>query len=779
MPRTLPIALAVLLLFAAALPAAGQGLVIVDLPDNHADRITIIAPPRPQPMPRPEPLPRPDIRVAPLQLKSHQVTVTIKDQVATTRVEHVFHNPSGARLEGTFIFPLPGDASIDAFEMDVNGKMTEAELLDAAKARQIYEDIVRSMQDPALLEYTEAGLLKARVFPIEPNADKHVTLEYTQLLEADSGVVEYIYPLASRSFQNVRPSKMALKVELATTAALANVYCPSHELEIKRHGEHKAVAGYESDQLGDGDLKLYFSPKKAKGDVGLTLFTFRDGGQDVLGTDAGYFMLLASPSVDAKDRKPVAKDVVFVLDTSGSMQGQKLKQAKKALKFCIENLNDDDRFQIIRFATDAEPMFDGPVAASEANRAKANGLIDAFKPIGGTAIEEALTKAIEPAAGDVAQRDAGRPYYVIFLTDGKPTIGQTQTDVIVHNAIERFKAQDKVRVFCFGIGTTINTKLLDTISEKTRAVTEYVLPDEDIEVKVSRFYTKISEPVLANPALAVSDAVTLSKVYPKQLPDLFKGDQLVVVGRYTGSGDAALTLAGQVNGHAHKVIDERAFADKSLDHAFLPRLWATRRIGYLLDEIRLGGESDELKDEVVKLARAFGVVTPYTSYLIVEDESRRNVPVAQQTFRELGRDDARKQDAQLSYDAMAEAEAGAGAVRGAQSNASLKSARSAPAATAAADDYAKLAVEPADRARLDTQATVYRNGKTFVLNGGQWTDTDEQARDAEARQVERVVFNSARYFEIVNQDKDAAQWLSVGPNMRVVLADRVIEVVAE
>jgi len=269
-------------------------------------------------------------------------------------------------------------------------------------------------------------------------------------------------------------------------------------------------------------------------------------------------------------------------------------------------------------------------------------------------------------------------------------------------------------------------------------------------------------------------------MYPKTLPDLFAGDQTVIVGRYRNPAEPMqVHLAGTVNGDDQTVTADASFPDRALDHAFLPRLWATRRIGYLLDEIRLSGESDELKDEVVKLARAFGVVTPYTSYLIVEDETRRDVPVAMQTFREIARDERRQAGARASYGGMAEAEAGDTAVRGAQANEALKSARSAPAATAVADDYAKLAVAPADRARLDSQATIHRNGKTFVLNDGRWTDTDEQALPGESREVEQVVFNSDRYFEIVGQDKDAAQWLSVGQHMRVVLEDRVVEVVME
>ena len=764
---------AVLLTVFLIAPAMGQGLIIIDRP--------IPVPPTPPDMIiiRPTPLPGAQPMTHCLQLKQHQVTVTIKDQVATTRIEHIFHNPTGQRLEGHFVFPLPSGANIDRFQMDVNGKMTEAELLDADKARKIYEDIVRSMRDPALLEYAEHGLLKARVFPIEPNSDKRVTLEYTELLESDSGTTAYTYPLAARTVQNAQVGKLALKLNLETTQPLANVYCPSHAVEIKKQGDHKAVIGYESEQLGEGDLKVYFSAEKPEGAVGLTLFTYRDGHADVLGSQDGYFMLLASPVLSA-ERKPSPKDVVFVLDTSGSMQGEKLKQAKKALRFCIENLNDDDRFQIVRFSTDAETLFDGLKPADDEHRGKANGFVDGLKPIGGTAIEEALSKAIEPTT----RRDSQRPYYVIFLTDGRPTIGETATDRIIHNAITRFKAQDKVRVFCFGIGTDINTKLLDKITETTRAVTEYVLPDEDIEIKVSRFYTKISEPVLANPTLAVTGDIKLLKTYPRNLPDVFAGDQLVVIGRYTGSGDAAVTLAGSVAGGEHKVVDDATFAKQSIEHAFIPRLWATRRIGYLLDEIRLRGDNNELKDEVVALARAFGVVTPYTSYLIVEDESRRNVPVAARTMQEIDRDGARRERAGVAYDQMAQAEAGAGSVRGAQSNAVLKSAASAPAA-AEADTYAKLGVEamrPSDgraTAISLTQPSLYRNGKSFVLNGSQWVDTEAQTERAQQLKVERVAFNSDRYFEIVRENKDAAQWLSVGQNLQLVLADRMVEVYVE
>jgi len=247
-----------------------------------------------------------------------------------------------------------------------------------------------------------------------------------------------------------------------------------------------------------------------------------------------------------------------------------------------------------------------------------------LKPIGGTAIYDALHKALALRPGQ-----PGRPFMVIFLTDGKPTIGATDEDQIAAS-VSRDKAGN-TRVFCFGIGTDVNTHLLDKITETTRAFSQYVFPDEDLEVKVSNFFTKVKDPVLADPKLGFGGGLRVTKLYPAPLPDLFKGEQLVLVGRYAGRGDCAIELSGMVNGKVQKFTYEVEFPERAAEHDFIPRLWATRRVGYLLDEIRLHGENKELRDEVTELARAYGIVTPYTAYLIVEDERQRNVPRTAQT----------------------------------------------------------------------------------------------------------------------------------------------------
>ena len=334
------------------------------------------------------------------------------------------------------------------------------------------------------------------------------------------------------------------------------------------------------------------------------------------------------------------------------MVGKKLEQAKKALLFCVENLNDDDRFEIIRFSTETEPLFNTLAEASKGNRARAGDFIKDLKAIGGTAIDDALRKALALRPGSSRREEAetsksetrilkpeiGRPFVVIFLTDGLPTIGVTDENQIVGQV--KLNDGGNVRVFCFGIGHDVNTHLLDKITEETRAFSQYVLPEEDIELKVSNFYAKIKDPVLTNPTLSFTGDIRVTKLYPSPMPDLFKGEQLVLAGRFTGQGASAVVLEGAINGAKKKLTYDVNFSAETTGHDFIPQLWATRRVGYLLEEIRLHGENAELKEEVTELARQYSIVTPYTAYLIVEDEARRGVPILSQTLPQLQQDAA-------------------------------------------------------------------------------------------------------------------------------------------
>lgn len=730
---------------------------------------------------------------APLEVVYHHVEVQIENGVAATEVDQAFYNPSSARLEGEYMFPLPDGAAIDNFSMDVNGKQIQAELLPADKARDIYEDIVRKQRDPALLEYTGRGALRARIFPIEPHSKKQVKLRYTQLIKPDSGLSEYVYPLNTEKFSAKPLKDVSITIDIACDERITTVYSPTHDIEVKhRDDTHVRVSFEARDTRPDTDFKLVFAADGRA--VGMSVLTYRPDPEE-----DGYFMLLASPGAAADESTIQERDICFVVDTSGSMAGAKLKQTKKALQFCLENLNKGDRFQIVRFSTEAESLFDQLVAADEAHLKEAHEYVESFKPIGGTAIAEAL--GVARRLGNEQTRDDDRPYVIIFLTDGQPTVGETSEDAI---AAAQIKSQrTSPRIFSFGIGSDVNTHLLDRISNDTRAFSQYVADEEDIEVKVSTFYTKIKSPVLTGLKLEYADRidhtakVDLRHIYPPQLPDLYAGQTLVVFGRYRGhghNGRVFLQSETPLDEHIAAKVD---FPERDDTHAFIARLWATRRVGWLLDEIRMNGESEELKDEVVTLAREHGIVTPYTAYLILEDEAQREVPMTLRSFRDLEEDElsvSRTRDYYESaqFDSGRLEKAGDRAVANAEATQALKQNASAAGTqidlglakspTVAGQPLAAT-TQPGDALGYKVQQNFtqqVRNvrGKTFYQNGARWTDSEAQAKTAKHPRLiqKQVEFNSDEYFAFLRDHPAAAPWLSLGNEMDLVIGETLYQI---
>jgi Ca-activated chloride channel family protein len=616
-----------------------------------------------------------------------------------------------------------------------------------------------------------------RIYPIEPRSEKRVKLKYTELLPEEGGLLRYLYPLNTEKFSARPLSSVSVKVDVELPEGIRTLWSPSHEVDVRRHGPRRAVAGFEAkDARPDADFQLFVAPA-ASADVSAHVMTYREPGEA-----EGTFLLVLSPSHELAAAKVVRKDVVFVLDTSGSMaEGNKLAQAKKALSFCLKNLNDGDRFEVVRFSTEAEPLFGRLVAASAPNVEEADAFVAGLKPIGGTAIEEALLRALEPLK---AGGEKDRPYAVVFLTDGKPTVGSTNDDEIVGQVV-RGAGERTVRVFSVGIGTDVNAHLLDRLSELTRAASRYVLPKEDLELALSGFYAKISQPVLASPRLGFQGPVRTTKLAPPKLPDLFKGEQVVVLGRYSGAGDVAVTLSGTVNGVPRSFTWKASFPERATAHPFVPRLWATRRVGHLLDRIRLDGENAELRDEVTDLARRYGIVTPWTSFLVLEDEARRGVPANVRTIQAPAGDGRAQVAAAGMYREVREKKSGEAAVGGAQALDALKSARNAAAPSAS--NEAALRVEggveggvvggsPGSARRLvNAQVSRFVNGRTFWQNGSAWVDARVQGLPgARTRQVR---FGSKEYDALLGKHPEASAWLALGRNVQLVLGGEVVEVV--
>jgi Ca-activated chloride channel family protein len=722
---------------------------------------------------------------APLEVSYHHVNVKIDGQLCTTTVDEEFHNPNPQVLEGTYLFPIPKNAQIDKFTMQIGGQDVPAELLDADKARAIYEDIVRRRLDPALMEYADRGLFRVRVFPIEAMGRKQVKIVYSEVLKADSGLISYTYPLNTEKFSSAPIHDVSVTVNITSDQPLHTIYSPTHDVEITHTDATHATVGYEAkDVRPDTDFQLFFAPDKS--DVSVKVLTYQTGDDD------GYFLLLASPSLDLKT-KPVPKDVTFVLDTSGSMsEDHKLVQAKKALQFCLSNLNSDDRFEIIRFSTEPESLFGKLTAADDKAVDQAQDFVAKLRPMGGTAIYDALGQAmaLRPA-------NSNRPYVVIFLTDGEPTVGETSDDAIVAETDKA--ANDGTRIFCFGLGTDVNAPLLDRIADHTHAASDYVLPTEDIEIKVSNFFSKIREPVLSNVKLTFPDGIRVSRTYPEALPDLFKGDQLVLTGRYSGNGSGTCLIEGDADGSHQKFTSPVTFAKDSTDQPFVPRLWASRRVAYLLDQIRVHGENGELKDEVTDLARQFGLVTPYTAFLIMEDEQKRQISERNQTFRDFAKDQPAQKSASDLYDEMQRDKSGRGAVAMSraqnsmkydisatdalnQSNAELASGMGVATSVVSAGPVSAnrvarqtaLGGDASTRLVEYTQNTRYLAGRAFYQNGNQWIDSNVSKQNG-GNEV-RLKFGSPEYFDFAEKNPEARIYLSLGQNVRLALSNTIYDI---
>ncbi len=696
-----------------------------------------------------------------LQSKSLKVDVNIQGQIAVTKIDQVFVNPSGSRLEGYFMFPVPKGATLKNFSMDVNGKMTEAELLDAGKARQIYEDIVRKMRDPALLEYSGQELFRVRIFPIEPNSEKRILISYSEVLNKDNNVYEYVFPLNTKKYSGAPLRDLSIKVDANNADEIKTIYSPSHEIDIVRKSKTQAIASYERNEtLPDSDFQLYIGADNSK--VGMSLLSYRESNED------GFFFMDITPGFADESEEIVKKDITFVLDVSGSMAGPKLDQAKKALAFCIENLNKNDRFEIIRFSTEANALFGKRVEFNETNLADARNYIKSLKAIGGTNIEGALELALkEQAAPD-------RPHMVIFITDGKPTIGETDEKKLIDRIVKYNK--ENIRIFTFGVGFDINTYLLDKLTELTQAYRSYITPEEDIEVKVSNFYTKVSSPVLTDLKIAFSGQPGISQAYPVKLPDLFKGSSVNIMGRYKTGGVTTVTLTGKVNGIEKKFEYNTALTGSNSRHEFIPSLWAIRKIGYLLDQIRLNGEHKELVEEVTLLAKTYGIITPYTSYLIMEDErvnvARRDIPGDRVIFNNRAMDDEgfismrNEEFKQLGASTDTVGVANSIDIQEMNNTKTLKNSKVGKKKLNYVDKTGK------EKNFADQSRRV--QNKTFYQNGEEWIDLDVQ-KNSNAK-AKKIVFASDEYFKMLNDNPDVSRYFSMGKNVRFVYNNDMYEV---
>ncbi len=693
---------------------------------------------------------RPDFQPTELELRRHAINAQLHEQIAVVTVEHEFYNPGATIVEGTFLFPLPTSAQVSRFSMNVDGKEMAGELLSAEEARRIYENIVRQQLDPALLEMADYRTFRARIFPIPPKATRKLILRYDANLAREGNTVTFQYPLQgnltqrhagdprplprpilpvpferehARQTETVKSQQSFLRIELQTETALRNIYSPSHRVAIRQNDDRHAIVECEMTNALDGrDFLLYYSLDS--NEIATTLLTHRpETGKP------GYFMLLISPQVDLSDNQVQAKDLVLVLDTSGSMAGEKIEQAKAALRYCLQRLGERDRFGLVTFSSEVR-LF-RPTLVGITEREDALWHVDKLEATGGTNINEALLAAHKLLRDTPTARGM-----IIFLTDGIPSTGVQDEGQIRRNLQQA--NSNGVRLFPFGVGYDVNTKLLDGLGRDHHAFADYISAQENIEERVSAFYDKIHYPVMSNIAYEFrgTDVRLLS---PRQLPDLFKGGQIILAGRYQQSGHASLTLRGQVGEQRQTLQYEFDFPGREREREFVARLWATRRVGDLLEDIRLNGENTELKNEVISLAKEFGLVTPYTSYLVREEETfAGDVDAQPGAFRQLESHRAPAPPREM----LMKASSGAGAVATSQSIREMK--------------------EAAVVADTKSATAVVVQGRRLTLNDENvWIDGDFKPVLATVK----IVFASEAYFTFLRLFPETRDFCRLGQNV--------------
>ncbi|MDF1566301.1 MAG: VIT domain-containing protein [Deltaproteobacteria bacterium] len=534
----------------------------------------------------------------PLSIRAHEVDVIVDSQVARVTVGQVFESHRDTTLSGTYVFALPETAAVSSFATWVAGRRVDSRVEEKAQAEATYQRAARQGAAPALLENLQPGVFRTRVEGIPASGTKRTELTYSQILPYEGGEVVLKLPLQVPGVTPVRVRHFRARIKLADrTKKIVRVWSDGTPVATNRIDERTVEAIFAQDDfIPDQDIVLHYSVESDE--LGFTFLTHREKGDD------GYFLLSIAPQELTTDADIVKKDVLFVFDTSGSMAGSKIEQARRALARCIELLQPEDRFSVLAFSDSTNPWNKDVVPATLAHRADARHFAARLSSGGGTAIDASLKKALRMLPPN------GRPRVIVFFTDGQPSTGETHPDRILANI--QAANTDGTRIFTFGVTGGVNTRLLDELARQNRGESAYVTAGRSIDEVVAGFYSSISRPVLSDIDFDY-DPVTVAMQYPAVMPDIYKGQQLLIAGRYRGAGEGKVVLEGSLNGEARRFEIPVTFPEEHPGDAFVARQWAQRRVDHLLAEIQAHGQTPEMRDEVVRLGRSYHLVTPYTS----------------------------------------------------------------------------------------------------------------------------------------------------------------------
>ncbi len=714
---------------------------------------------------------RPDV----VSLQSVEVDVTINDRVASTSMAITLHNPTGAPREAQLVLPVPTGAAIRSFGLDAISVEPNAILLPKDEAKKIYRDIVAKMVDPGLLEFIGTDLIRSSVFPVPAGEEATFRIVYEHALPAESGRFEYVLPRS----ESLGRSGVAwtMGINLKTSSPIGLIYSPTHGLDEKRVNNKQTTVKV----LGasePGPFRMYFV-MAGEGGAGMTTLLYPDAR--VGDGTGGYFMLFLD-APEASEGSPTKREVTLVIDRSGSMRGEKIEQAKAAALQIIEALDNGERFNIVDYSDTIERFASESVVKSADTVKQVRAYIANIKAVGGTNIHDALLEAVRPEPNNETLP------IVLFLTDGLPTVGPT-SEIEIRNAISKANTHER-RIFTFGVGFDVNAPLLTALAQQSRAAPAFVAPGEDVEVAVGRVFTKLSGPVLALPELKTVSAdlavgpSSIRELMPSALPDVFSGEQLIILGQYTTGDEMTLQIVGDDRGKERRFSTVVKPSEASTTNSFVARLWAQRKIGTLIDAIRQGGadgqllEDDpkykELVDEVVALSQEYGILTEYTSFLAIEDLYRENIVADGALQYKLGFEAVRERSGRRGVQAEVDNQARQSLARVDESQedgdmllslrAIRPSAGQAPVGGGRGrgfGDQFSIAGENLGRSISGSVQNVA--GRSFYLRGERWLEADllEKADDEPDRVIE---FGTDAYDKFIDELVDAQLQAILGLN---------------
>lgn len=549
--------------------------------------------------------PLPPDTAAPI-VSAVEASVDITDQLAVTTLVITVRNNSPRPAEAEMILPVPEGAVFKTFTFDGAQPGATARLMPKDEARKLYDSIVARSKDPALLEFVGTGALKSSVFPVAAGGVQHVRLTWEQLLHADGNRVDYILPRTEALEYNV---PWTFTASIKSSGPVGAIYSPSHDIALEQTGALAKLTLRPGAERQPGSVRLSILRQEAGMSASLTACPDEKGG-------GGYFLMLIAPPAKRPEVQPMKRELTLVLDKSGSMAGGKLDQVKAAALQVIESLADGEAFNLITYNEAVESFAPAPVVKNADSTARMRDYIKALRPSGGTNIHDSMLQALrQPATPQMLP-------VVVFLTDGLPTVGVTQEKTIREAAARENPHQR--RVFTFGVGVDVNTPLLSAMARGARGAATFVLPGEDVEVKVGGVARRLAGPLLADVTLTCADAGRIQDLLPAKMPDVFEGDQIVLLGRYAGNAPLKFALTGRDASGERKFAFEFQLDKAATTNTHVPRLWAARRIATLTEAVRDLGEDPsmtaadprikELTDEIVRLSREFGVLSEFTAF---------------------------------------------------------------------------------------------------------------------------------------------------------------------